>query len=264
MSISLRPVLLVAALLLTTAMAAAHAGLVIRGSRVIYDENQGETTVHMRYTGEVPVLLQVWLDQGDAEQPAGAEDIPFILTPAVTRMDPGNAQSVRILRVAGGLPQDRESLFWFNTLEVPPAPSDEALANENFIRFSVRGRFKFFYRPKGLSSSPKLAAGGLRFSMAPPLPDGRAQIRVVNPSPYHVTLSRLEVRQPGDSVSARALLEFQHQSNLERMVPPMGELLMPLEWSGLPSGAALPSALQVDYHTINDSGGLEPGQQRMG
>jgi len=255
---------LVTTLLLLTTAVAAHAGLVIRGSRIIYDETRGESTVHMRYTGEVPVLLQVWLDAGDPDQPPEAGDIPFILTPTVARMDPGNGQSVRILRVGDGLAQERESLFWFNTLEVPPAPSAEALTTDNFIRFSVRGRFKLFYRPKGLPSNPKLAAGGLRFSLAESLPDGRAQVRIENPSPYHVTLSRLELRRAGDQTSAPALLEFQHQSNLERMVAPMGELLMPLEWGALSPGATLPPVLQADYHTINDSGGLEPGQQRIG
>jgi len=259
-----RPARFVAILLLLCAALDADAGLVIRGSRIIYEESRGETTVHMRSTSDVPVLLQMWLDAGDPEQPPEAEQVPFILTPAVTRVDPGNGQSVRILRVGSGLPQERESLFWFNTLEVPPAPSAEMQATENFLRISVRGRFKLFYRPKGLPSSPKLAAGGLRFSMASPLPDGRAQVRVENPSPYHVTLSHLALRRAGDPTSAPALLEFQHQSNLERMVAPMGELLMPLEWGALPPGTALPSALEVNYSTINDSGGLEPGQQRMG
>jgi len=255
------------ALLLTTSVAA-HAGLVIRGSRVIYEESRSETTVHMRYTGAVPILLQVWLERGqnngDAEQPPADEDIPFILTPAVTRMEPGNGQTVRILRVGEGLAQDRESLFWFNTLEVPPAPGAEALANDNFLRFSVRGRFKFFYRPKGLPSAPAKAASTLRFSVEAPLADGRAQIRVHNPSPYHVTLSSLELRRAGEPVDAPALLEFQHQSNLERMAPPMGELVMPLEWRALTPDATLPGEWQVDFRIINDSGGLEPGQYRTG
>jgi len=250
-------------LLLMTSVTA-HAGLVIRGSRVIYDENRGETTVHMRYTGGVPVLLQVWLDSGDADQPPGSEDIPFILNPAVTRMDPGNGQTVRILRVGDGLPQDRESLFWFNTLEVPPAPSAETLANDNILRFSVRGRFKLFYRPKGLPSSPAQAAGGLRFSLHEPLADGRVQVRIHNPSPYHVTLSRLELRRAGEPADAPALLAFNHQSNQERMAPPMGELVMPLEWGALAPDAALPTELQADFAIINDSGGLEPGQHKVG
>jgi len=254
----------VAVLLLLTGTMTAHAGLVIRGSRVIYDENRGETTVHMRYTGEVPILLQVWLDSGDAEQPPGSENIPFILNPAVTRMDPGNGQTVRILRVGDGLAQDRESLFWFNTLEVPPAPSAETLANDNILRFSVRGRFKLFYRPRGLPSSPVQAAGALRFSLDAPLADGRAQVRIHNPTPYHVTLSRLELRRAGEPADSPALLAFNHQSNQERMTPPMGELLMPLEWGTLAPGSALPSDLQADFHTINDSGGLEPGQRRVG
>jgi len=138
------------------------------------------------------------------------------------------------------------------------------LANENFIRFSVRGRFKLFYRPKGLPSSPQQAPGVLRFSRHAPLPDGRPQVRIDNPSPYHVTLARLEVRRAGEPVSAPALVAFNHQSNLERMVPPMGQLLMPLEWEALTPEAGLPPDLQVDFNTINDSGGVEPGQQRIG
>jgi len=253
--------------LLLMISATTHAGLVIRGSRVIYDENRGETTVHMRYTGDVPVLLQVWLDRSndDAGLPPGSEQTPFILNPAVTRMDPGNGQTVRILRVGDGLAQDRESLFWFNTLEVPPAPSQETLANNNILRFSVRGRFKLFYRPKGLPSSPAQAANRLRFSLHEPLADGRAQVRIHNPSPYHVTLSRLELRRAGESVDTPALLAFNHQSNQERMVAPMGELLMPLERGTLAPDAALPTdtALVADFAIINDSGGLEPGQHKV-
>jgi len=256
---------LLTALLLFTATSSVHAGLVLRGARVIYEEARGEATVHLRSTAGVPIVMQVWLDTGQAREQPGDEDIPFILTPAVTRVEPGNAQSVRVLRVREGMPADRESLFWFNTLEVPPMPVEQMANGDNFLRFSVHARFKFFYRPKGLPSGPERALETLRFSLETPAQvDGRAQVRIYNPSPYHVTFSNLALHRAGDAESAPALLEFNHESMLERMVPPMGELIMPLEWKALPPGTQMPVGLEIRYSTINDAGGIEPGRGRIG
>jgi len=252
------------ALLLLTAISSVHAGLVLRGARVIYEEAQGEATVHLRSTAGVPIVMQVWLDTGEVREQPGSEDVPFILTPAVTRVEPGNAQSVRVLRVRDNLPKDRESLLYFNTLEVPPMPVEQIANGDNFLRFSVHGRFKFFYRPKGLPFGPERALGALRFSLDTSRDDGVVRMRIYNPSPYHVTFSNLALHRAGDAESAPALLEFNHESMLERMVPPMGELTMPLEWKALPPGVQMPAGLEIRYSTINDAGGIEPGRRRIG
>jgi len=241
----------------------AQAALVIQGSRVIYEEDKGETTVQMRYTGDVPVLLQLWLDQDNAESTPGAADVPFIIMPAVTRIEPGNGQSVRILRTGEGLAQDRETLFYFNTLEVPPRPVEQIAAGEPFMQFAIRGRFKLFYRPKGLPVDPKRAWELLRFSIAEPLPDGRMQVRIHNGSPYHLTFANLALRRAGDA-NAPALLSFDHATPSVRMVPPLGDLLLALEWDGLPAGSSLPAELEAEYTIINDAGGGQSGTQRIG
>jgi len=240
-----------------------QAALVIQGSRVIYEEDKGETTVQMRYTGDVPALLQVWLDREDADGAPGESDVPFIVMPAVTRIEPGNGQGVRILRTGGGLAQDRETLFWFNTLEVPPKPAEQIAAGEPFMQFALRGRFKLFYRPKGLPVDARRAWEMLRFSLAEPLPDGRVQVRIHNASPYHVTFANLALRRAGE-VNAPALLSFDHATPSVRMVPPLGDLLMALEWDGLPAGASLPPELEADYTIINDLGGSQSRTQRIG
>jgi len=90
---------------LLTLCVSAHAGLVIQGSRIIYDEARGEVTVQMQYVGDTPMLLQLWLErQTHSDTGPGEQEVPFIVTPAVTRMDPGNGQTVRILRTGDGLP----------------------------------------------------------------------------------------------------------------------------------------------------------------
>jgi len=255
----------IAALLLSTISLSASAGLVVQGSRIIYNEGAGEATVQMQYVGDAPTLLQVWIETGDGSGGAPGEDeVPFILTPAVARLDPGNGQSIRILRIRDGLPQDRESIFYFNTLEVPPAPTSQLAAGETFMQVSIRGQFKLFYRPKGLSVPAHKVGQMLRFSIADPNTDGQVQLRVRNASPYHVTFSAVKLRQPGASDTAEALLSFTTYSPGDRMVAPMGELLIPMAWDALPEGARVPSDVDVEFAIINDAGGLESHVQKVG
>jgi len=262
-------------LLLLTCSQSVHAGLVIRGSRIIYEEARGEVTVQMQYVGDSPALLQMWLEPDDSHSAPGEQEVPFIITPAVTRVDPGNGQTVRILRTGDGLPQDCESVLYFNTLEVPPAPTAQIAAGEAFMQFSIRGSFKFFYRPKGLTAHPGQAPTQLQFSLAGPLPDGRLQLRVNNASPYHVTFSALSVHRGGERKAAQqddpiaamsalletALVRFSHDSPGERMVAPFGELLLPLDWGTLPAGSGLPAGIEVGYSIINDAGGVQVYQR---
>jgi len=250
--------------LLLTCSVGAHAGLVIQGSRIIYHEAAGETSVHMQYVGDTPTLLQAWIDAGEESAAPGMEEVPFILMPAVTRLDPGNGQTIRILRIRDGLPTDRESIFYFNTLEVPPAPTAQMAAGEPFMQFSIRGRFKLFYRPKGLPVGAEQAASMLQFTLAEADAEGRVRLRVSNASPYHVTFSSLALQAVGSGDADSALARFGIDAPYERMVAPMGELLLPLEWDALSPGMRLPAELQVDYSIINDAGGLMSRQQRVG
>jgi len=254
---------LISTLLLLTLPLSASAGLVIQGSRVIYNEAAGEATVQMQYVGDAPTLLQVWMSREDAALAPGDEEIPFILMPAVARLDPGNGQTIRILRVRDGLPQDRESLFYFNTLEIPPAPTALVSAGEAFMQFSIRGQFKFFYRPKGLPLAPDKAIERLQFSIADPTPDGQVQLRIRNGSPYHVTFSTLALHRPGAADDAAPLLRFDPQAPVERMVSPMAELLLPLERDALPEGADVPAGVEVAFAIINDAGGPESRTQKV-
>jgi len=250
------------ALLLFAWSLSAHAGLVIQGSRIIYQEAAGEATVQMQYVGDAPTLLQVWLDESENGEP-GERDVPFILMPAVTRLDPGNGQTIRILRIRDELPADRESVFYFNTLEVPPAPTGQIAAGEAFMQFSIRGQFKFFYRPNGLPVAAEKAIEMLQFSLAPPAPDGRVQLRVHNPSPYHVTFSSVKLRAADAAPDSEALVSFDRDAPEVRMVPPLGEIVLPMAWGALPEGAALPPDAQVEFAIINDAGGVQSRQQQV-
>jgi len=238
----------------------AQAGLTIQGTRIIYDEARGETTVRISHTvGDTPVLMQTWLDDGTPNAKIGEQNLPFLLTPAVTRLDPGGAQTLRILRTRDELPQDRESLFYFNVLEVPPAAED--MEEASFIQFSMQARLKFFYRPKGLRPSPEAAPDLLRFTQEPAsgvgqAGDGGIRLRIHNPTPYHITLQNLALLAGG-----AVLAEFDTQANLIPMVAPFGEEVVTLKAA---NGGSVPNTAVVRYGVINDQGGVNEKQKAPG
>jgi len=231
-----------------------QAGVQVRGTRIIYDEIKGETVAHLRYLGEGVRLLQVWM----VDAVSGDEQVPFIVTPPVSRIEPGGEQVVRILRTREGLPQDRESLFYFNVIEVPPEPTGLIASQQPFLQISMHSQFKLFYRPGGLRVPADKAIELLRFSPAPPAPDGRLQVRVHNPSPYYVTFAEVRLLQ-GRSDSPVMQLAADVTPG-ERMVAPMGELLLRLDGAG----GHLPHDAEVEVVIINDVGGRPSRRQKVG
>ena len=99
---------------------AAVAGIVIDGTRVVYPAAKREVTVNVRNNTEKPSLVEAWLDTGNADSKPGEVKVPFALTPPVFRLDPTKGQSLRLVYTRDPLPNDRESLFWLNVLDIPP------------------------------------------------------------------------------------------------------------------------------------------------
>ncbi|HHW4678533.1 MAG TPA: fimbria/pilus periplasmic chaperone [Xylella sp.] len=188
------------ALALGTCLSAqsALAGIIIDGTRVVYPAQSRDVTVQVNNTGDTPSLLQVWIDDGDAKQTPDESKAPFLVTPPISRVDPGSGQALRLFFTGTtAVPQDRESLFWLNVLDIPPVPleqadkhastSAEASDPKNYLQLAIRTRIKIFYRPSGLKGTANEAPTSLSWKQHA---DGR--VLVSNPTPYHVTLTRTE------------------------------------------------------------------------
>jgi len=243
---SIRTFLLAAVLL--TCSTLANANISIQGSRVIYDQARSEVDIQLQQVGKVPGLIQVWLDEGDAQASADMVNPSFALAPAIARVDPGSRQLVRIVHSRDDLPTDRESLLWLNVQETPLYAAGTP---------DVRSRIKFFYRPSGLKSAPDTAHQSLQFSLESVSADGRVQLRVVNPSPYHVTFREVAL-QDAANTDAPALAEFGTDAPGERMVAPMSELVLTLERGT--AAMPMPAQAEVVFSTITDYGGIATGQ----
>ncbi|MCP1626185.1 fimbrial biogenesis chaperone [Pseudomonas nitroreducens] len=183
---------LLGAFALSTAFSAAHAGVMIDGTRIVYPAKEREVTVKLTNKGQTPVLMQIWVDRGDTQSKPQDADAPFLATPPIFRLDPQKGQSVRLAFTGETLPQDRESLFWFNALEIPPLPqADEA--GSNLMQIAVRSRLKLFYRPGGLPGDLPTAIGQVDWKIER---QGNGYVlRGENPSPYHLSFSSLFVEQ---------------------------------------------------------------------
>ena len=69
--------------------------------------------------GQQPLLIQSWLDDGQEDVDPQALNVPFIASPPVSRVDPKQGLTVRLNWDGQPLPTDRESVYWFNALEIP-------------------------------------------------------------------------------------------------------------------------------------------------
>jgi len=143
----------------------AHANIVINGTRVIYNAQENEATVRLTNVSSTPSLVQVWLDSGDMQSTPETGKSPFIATPPIARVEPNKAQTVRIIYTREPLPQDRESVFWLNVLDVPPMPVTKNADDANYMQLAIRSRLKLFYRPKDLPGSSVHAAVNVRWQL---------------------------------------------------------------------------------------------------
>ena len=158
--------------------ASVNAGVVIGGTRVIYDGGKKEASLSVNNPDSVPFLIQSWIDT----QSGGAEKAPFIITPPLYRLDQGQQNVMRIVR-AGNLPEDKESMFWLNIKSIPSAPK-----KENTLQVAVKTRIKLIYRPASLKGSvPELLADQLTWQKT------GNQVQVTNPTKFYMNFNQITV-----------------------------------------------------------------------
>lgn len=233
---------------LIPAAPAAQAGVVVHATRVIYPAQRKEVTVDLRNEGEGPALVQAWIDAGDPPAGQPAAEAPFALSPAIFRLDPASGQSLRILYTGKPLPTDRETVFWLNVLDIPPKakPNPDA---PNRLDFAFRHRMKLFFRPAQIRGKAELAAGQVGWTLRSG-PGGPSLI-ADNPTPFHVSLVRLELAGAGSSQPASA------QATTPAMLEPMSSAAFALK-GGIPAGA-----VRVRYGFIDDYGAMREGEATL-
>ncbi len=132
------------AILLAIPMAS-HSAIVPDRTRVIYNADMQSVTITLKNNNAtLPYLAQVWLE----DEKYAKDNTHFAALPPLQRIEPKSDGQIKIQPMPGAasLPQDRESLFYFNVREVPPK-SDKP----NTLQLALQTRIKFFYRPDAVA-----------------------------------------------------------------------------------------------------------------
>lgn len=213
----------------------AHASIVIAATRVVYPAKEREVMVKLSNEGKGPRLTQVWIDNGDERAGPAGQEVPFTVTPPVARIDPGKTQTLRVSYTGEALPQDHESVFWLNVLDVPPQAQDAGV-QANALQIAVRSRIKLFFRPADLPGNAEEAPARIQWRLVP------GGIEAKNPSAYHVSFTEIEV------VSGAGTAKFDEGG----MVSPGQTRVFPLKGDFHAS-----TATKVRSRAINDHGGVQ-------
>ncbi|UHM91706.1 fimbrial biogenesis chaperone [Rahnella victoriana] len=209
----------VLSLLLIALSSPSFAGFSVGATRVIYNGNAKEASLSVKNTEDSNIyLIRSWVS-ADKE----GEKVPFITTPPLFRIEPGQDNSIRITQTSSSLPQDKESVYWLNTLAIPPAAKEK-----NSLQFSINTRIKLIYRPTALNNKEAIAKAWQQITFSR---SGNG-LTANNPTPYYVNLTKV-------SINGKDLKEG-------FMVPPKSSTKI----DNAPMGNS------ISWQAINDFGGL--------
>lgn len=193
--------ILITFFMLLSISASSYAALNIDRTRIIYHgENNGTSVTIVNKDDASAFLAQTWIETPDGKK----LEHSLVALPFLQKVNPGQKKQIKISHLEGQnmLPNDKETLLYFNLLGIPPQSKEK-----NVVQFTIQSKLKLFYRPKGLSYTPKM---GKDFQQDLVVEKTGQQITLVNPTPYNIIV-----------VNINNSIEKDNNFN-ETVVPPQG------------------------------------------
>lgn len=172
---------LIAGLVLTLAgPCTSQAAINVDRTRIIMSSDAKAVSVGLsNESSDAPYLAQSWVEDSQ-----GKATNVLIALPPLQRIDAGKKSRVRIMRVQNSgtapLPTDRESLFYFNVREIPPAPEDKS---KNILQLATQSQLKLFLRPPSLAEEGNASPEKMLLVQS-----AGGSLTLKNPTPYYITL----------------------------------------------------------------------------
>lgn len=176
-------------------------GLKLPQTRVIFHAGEKNTTAGIQNLSDKLYLVKAEVLNSPGLDEQEKNDVPFLVTPPLFRLEPQSQHTVRILsRGAINLPRDRESVFYLSFLAIPsitpPGKADESAVTAQ-VSVGMQTLIKLFYRPAELSMAAREAQNKLVFRTY------QDTVVMENPTPYYLTLNTLSLKgqniEPGKS-----------------------------------------------------------------
>ncbi|WP_305038340.1 fimbria/pilus periplasmic chaperone [Buttiauxella sp. B2] len=161
------------------AVQSASAAIALDRTRVVYNGSDKSLTLSIENKNNVlPYLAQAWLEDISGNKVSS----PVIALPPIQRVEPGTKSQIKLQGITSALnalPQDRESVYYFNLREIPPRTN-----KANTLQLALQTRIKLFYRPTALAVSNT----DKPFQEKVTLTRSGNVYTVNNPTPYYVTI----------------------------------------------------------------------------
>lgn len=171
----------------------ASAAIALDRTRVIFDGASKSMSLNISNENkELPYLAQGWIENEKGDK----IESPLMVLPPLQRVEPGTKSQLKVQATyaATKLPQDRESLFYFNLREIPPRSS-----TPNTLQIALQTRIKLFYRPKSLQATQDDYSNPWQNKITMTRSGDRYDI--VNPTPYYVTIAGASSNEKGKDIS---------------------------------------------------------------
>lgn len=183
----------------------AQAAIALDRTRVIYDGGQNSMSVAISNQNKsLPYLAQSWLEDANGNK----IESPLTTLPPLQRVEPGAKGQVKIQATGNlaSLPQDRESLFYFNVREIPPKS-----AKPNSLQLALQTRVKMFYRPQAIEIKRDEDNEAQKKLTLIRQGDG---YQLNNPTPYYITIVAASSSSKGEGLTSFKPLMVEPKGNI--------------------------------------------------
>lgn len=157
----------------------AQAAIALDRTRVIYDGGEKSMSLNIENKNKsLPYLAQAWIEDTNGQKITS----PIMALPPIQRVEPGTKSQVKLQGVDAALhslPQDRESIYYFNLREIPPKSN-----KPNTLQVALQTRVKMFYRPEAIKMAKDKNPAQEKLTLTR---TGNGYT-VNNPTPYYVTV----------------------------------------------------------------------------
>ncbi|EOG1984938.1 TPA: fimbria/pilus periplasmic chaperone [Proteus mirabilis] len=150
-------------------------------TRIIFNSEQKSVSLTIsNKNNQLPYLAQGWIENEQGKKVS----TPFAILPPIQRLEPEKSSQLRIeaLPEVKKLPQDRESIFYFNLREIPPK-SDKP----NVLQLALQSKIKLFYRPSSIELTSTEKVNTPWQNQLVLLKKGNNYI-IDNPTPFFITI----------------------------------------------------------------------------
>ncbi|QJT78898.1 fimbria/pilus periplasmic chaperone [Kosakonia sp. MUSA4] len=124
---------------------------ILGATRLIYDLNGNGESIRVKNPQTYPILIHSKIYDKESK-----EDSDFIITPPIFRLDAQRETDIRIVRISGSYPNDKESMKTLCVRGIPPK-SDDLWVNDDKkqtsmkINVSINTCIKLILRPNTIS-----------------------------------------------------------------------------------------------------------------